>query len=123
MFPHERSLVQRLAGEPFALIGVNSDRDRDQIAQRSAKEDVTWRSFWNGPTGTKGPISAEWNVHGWPTLVVIDHKGVIRHKWAGSPGEEKLDAAIDRLVAEAEGKPLPADPPKEKPVVKEPPKN
>ena len=27
MFPYERSLVKRLEGEPFALIGVNGDRD------------------------------------------------------------------------------------------------
>jgi hypothetical protein len=33
---------------------------------------------------------------------VIDHKGVIRHKWLGSPGNEKLDEAIETLVAEAE---------------------
>ncbi|HEV3006331.1 MAG TPA: TlpA disulfide reductase family protein [Pirellulales bacterium] len=25
MFPHERSLVQRFAGRPFALVGVNGD--------------------------------------------------------------------------------------------------
>ena len=41
-------------------------------------------------------------MRGWPTLYVIDHKGVIRHKWTGSPGDEKLDEAIDALVAEAE---------------------
>ena len=25
MYPHERSLVKRLANQPFVLIGVNSD--------------------------------------------------------------------------------------------------
>ena len=41
------------------------------------------------------------------TLYVIDHKGVIRHKWLGSPGDKVLDDAIEKLVAEAEkgGKP------------------
>jgi hypothetical protein len=123
MYPHERSLVKKLADKPFALVGVNSDENLVELKKVLEEERITWRSFWNGKEGTGGPIATEWNVHGWPTLFVIDHKGVIRHKWAGSPGEEKLDAAIDRLVAEAEGKPLPADPPKEKPVVKEPPKN
>jgi hypothetical protein len=28
MYPHERSLVKRLEGQPFALLGVNSDTDR-----------------------------------------------------------------------------------------------
>jgi hypothetical protein len=103
MFPHERSLVKRLADKPFALVGVNSDRDLKELKPVLEKEQITWRSFWNGPQGTGGPISTEWNVHGWPTLYVIDHKGVIRHKWVGSPGNEKMDEAIDKLVKEAEG--------------------
>ena len=53
------------------------------------KEQITWRSFWNGKDGTGGPISTEWNVHGWPTLYIIDHKGVIRHKYLGSPGDDR----------------------------------
>jgi hypothetical protein len=102
MFPHERSLVKRLADKPFALVGVNSDRDLKELKPVLEKEQITWRSFWNGPNGTGGPISTEWNVHGWPTLYVIDHKGVIRHKWVGSPGNEAMDEAIDKLVKEAE---------------------
>jgi len=41
------------------------------------------------------------NVHGWPTLYVVDHRGVIRHKWVGFPGEESFDSAIDNLVEAA----------------------
>jgi hypothetical protein len=41
-------------------------------------------------------------VRGWPTLYVLDHKGVIRHKWMGSPGDEALGKAIEKLVKEAE---------------------
>jgi len=102
MYPHERSLVKKLADKPFTLVGVNSDVDLTELKTVLEEEKITWRSFWNGKDGTGGPISTEWNVHGWPTLFIIDHKGVIRHKYLGSPGDEKLDAAIDKLVAEAE---------------------
>ena len=102
MYPHERSLVKKMEGKPFALIGVNSDRDLDQLKKTLEEEKITWRSFWCGKEGTGGTIPTEWNVSGWPTLFVMDHKGVIRHKWLGNPGDEKLDAAIDKLVAEAE---------------------
>jgi hypothetical protein len=102
MYPHERSLVNRLEGKPFALVGVNSDKDLEELKPILEKEKITWRSFWNGEKGTAGPISAEWNVRGWPTLYLIDHKGVIRHRYLGSPGEKTLDAAIERLVQEAE---------------------
>jgi thiol-disulfide isomerase/thioredoxin len=102
MFPHERSLVKKLADKPFVLLGVNSDRDLADIKPKLEKDEITWRSFWNGKEGTGGPISKEWNVQGWPTLYIIDHKGVIRHKYLGSPGDAVLDKAIDKLVAEAE---------------------
>ena len=101
MYPHERSLVARLKDRPFALIGVNSDRDKDKLKKRMAKEDITWRSFWNGPKGTDGPISVAWNVRGWPTIYVLDHKGVIRYK---NLLFKELDAAVDALLAEVEKK-------------------
>jgi hypothetical protein len=103
MFPHERSLVKKMENKPFALLGVNSDPDREQLKEVLKKENITWRSFWNGKEGTMGPISLKWNVSGWPTLFVIDHKGVIRQKWLGDPGEKIIDDLLDKLVKEAEG--------------------
>jgi hypothetical protein len=103
MYPHERSLVKKMEGRPFALIGVNSDKDRDALKPVLEKEQITWRSFWNGTEGTGGPISKAWHVQGWPTLYVLDAQGVIRHKWTGSPGDKVLDEAIEALVKEAEG--------------------
>ena len=102
MYEHERSLVKHLEGKPFALIGVNSDQDREELKKVLAKEHITWRSFWNGG-GTGGPISSKWGVTGWPSLWIIDGKGVIRHKWVGSPRNVgDLDKAIDDLIAEME---------------------
>ena len=103
MYPHERSLVKRLAGKPFALLGVNSDADiaTDRFKQRLEKEQITWRSFWNGPKGADGPISRAWNVRGWPTVYVLDHKGVIRFKHVQ---DQALDEAVDQLLKEREEK-------------------
>ena len=38
MFPHERSLVKRLEGKPFALLGVNSDEDKDKLKEQNEKQ-------------------------------------------------------------------------------------
>ena len=103
MYPHERSLVKKMEGKPFALVGVNSDANHDELKETLTKEEITWPSFWNAG-GKKGPISTHWNVHGWPTLYVLDHKGVIRHKYnQGAPEDEVLDKVIEKLVLEAEG--------------------
>ena len=98
MYPHERSLVSEYASRPFAIIGVNSDDDREVLKERILEESITWRSFWNGGS-TRGPISTTWNVSGWPTLYLIAHEGVIRHK--GLRGD-KLDTALEELVPKAE---------------------
>jgi hypothetical protein len=34
--------------------------------------------------------------------LLVDHKGVIRNKWVGSPGDQVMDQAIDALVKEAQ---------------------
>ena len=47
MYPHERSLVKRLANEPFALIGVNSD-PKENVLAALKRDNITWRSFWDG---------------------------------------------------------------------------
>ena len=104
MYPHERSLVKRLEGRPFAIVGVNSDDDLAALQPILAQQGITWRSFWNGPKGTDGTISKRWNLRGWPTLVLIDHEGVIVERWLGAPGDEVLDAAIDACVERAKPK-------------------
>ncbi len=104
MYPHERSLVERLKGKPFAIVGVNSDTDKKKLKERMAKEKITWRSFWNGPDGTDGPISRQWNVQGWPTIYILDAKGVIRAKHLGDEHAKEIDKLIDELLKEAEKK-------------------
>src|SRR5437773_7901339 len=96
MYPHERSLVKRLADKPFVLIGVNSDQDRKELKKVLEKENITWRSFWDGGN-TNGPIASKWNVHGWPTIYVLDDKGVIRYK---NVREKAMDNAVNALLRE-----------------------
>ncbi|HSV15065.1 MAG TPA: TlpA disulfide reductase family protein [Tepidisphaeraceae bacterium] len=87
--------MKRLEGKPFAIVGVNSDSDREKIKQRIGEEHITWRSFWNN--GTAGPIAMKWNVFSWPTTYVLDAKGVIRFKEVRG---QSLDDAVDSLLKE-----------------------
>jgi hypothetical protein len=100
MYPHERSLVKKLEEKPFVLLGVNSDGDKDKLKERMKEEKITWRSWWDGGD-TNGPIASKFKVHGWPTLYIVDHRGVIRHKFVGFPGPERFDSAIDALLEAA----------------------
>jgi hypothetical protein len=103
MIPHERSLVNRMGSKPFALVGVNSDADPQQLKKDLKDNQVTWRSFKNQHSADKS-ISQTWNVQGWPTLYLIDHNGIIRKKWLGSPSTEVLDKEVEHLVEAARSK-------------------
>lgn len=100
MFPHERSLVKLLEGRPFSLVGINSD-EPEGLEKKLEDNSITWRSFKNKREG-QILISDQWKVRGLPTLYLIDHKGIIRNRWIGSPGADVLDREIAKLVEVAE---------------------
>jgi hypothetical protein len=100
MIPHERSLVKRMEGRPFALVGINTDKDKEAYFAKAKEMEVTWRSSWQG--STSGPVSKQYRITGYPTVYLLDHEGVIREKWLGPPPTDALDRAIDELVAAAE---------------------
>jgi len=98
MIPHERTLVKRLADQPFVLLGINSDPADTYRAKRVDME-VTWPSFWDGGNWS-GPIASRWGVSGWPTIYVLDHQGRIRFQGVRN---EAMDKAVDQLLAELRG--------------------
>ena len=101
MFPHGRSLVKKLEGKPFVLLGVNGDGNDPDVKMKNEQQMITWRSFKNERQG-KPDITDEWGLQGWPTLILIDHKGVVRQKWVGAPPASVLDQAIEEAVKAAE---------------------
>ncbi len=112
MLPHERSLVEELKDQPFAIVGINSD-PVDKLKELVKDGTTTWRNFTNEQANGR-KISDEWGVTGWPTLYLVDHKGVIRHK--GLRGEQ-MEKAIKELLAEATAKPAEAAEAKPEPAV------
>ncbi len=97
--PHEIELVKRFKGRPFVLVGVNSDGNRTDATKAVAKNQIPWRSFWNGPDGSRGSISTAWNVHSWPHLCIIDDQGIIRSRRLRG---DELDQPLEMLISEAE---------------------
>jgi peroxiredoxin len=95
--------VTHLKDKPFALLGIHiGGSNAKQLKEVMEKDKLTWRSFVDAGNAGAGPIAAKWNLSATPTFYVIDHKGVIRYKWAGAPGEKVMDEALDKLIKATE---------------------
>lgn len=89
--------MARYKDKPFALVGVNSDGDRDVLVKLMKENGITWRNAVDG--SRDGPLHTRWNIHGWPTFYLIDAKGVIRYRDVDEVQE--LQDAVDALLREA----------------------
>lgn len=99
--PREKALVERMAGRPFVMLGVNTDGDAETARDVMAAEGMIWPNWHDGEPGA-GPIAQLYHVRGYPTAYVIDAEGTIRSKKALG---ESLDRLVEELVAEAEARP------------------
>jgi hypothetical protein len=95
MIPHEKQMVERLKDQPFALLGINSDGGRDALQKILKEQGIKWRHFVDGDT--RGPIATKWNVSGWPTIYILDKKGVIRYR---DLRDEQMENAVNTLLKE-----------------------
>ncbi|MBA4067377.1 MAG: hypothetical protein C0501_27440 [Isosphaera sp.] len=98
MIPHEREMVKANKDKPFVLLSVSADNDLETLTKFLEKDPMPWDHWFDG---RGGKVAKTFRVQAFPTLYLIDHAGVIRHKWVGAPGNDKLDKAVDELVKEA----------------------
>jgi thiol-disulfide isomerase/thioredoxin len=98
MIPHQRELVERLKNKSFTLVSISVDEKRETVVEFLNKEPMPWVHWFNGPDGR---IVADLNVGFYPTIYVLDEKGVIRYKDVRG---KLLDQAAESLLKEAERK-------------------
>jgi thiol-disulfide isomerase/thioredoxin len=98
MIPHEREMVKKLKDKPFALVSVSADDEVQTLKEFVADNDMPWTHWWSG---SEAGVVDDWNVKGFPTIYVLDAKGVIRHK--DLRGKE-LEDAVNDLLKEMEKK-------------------
>ncbi|MFZ4608435.1 MAG: TlpA family protein disulfide reductase, partial [Gemmataceae bacterium] len=91
MIPHEREMNEKLKGKPFAFISISGDDTKETLTSFLEKEKMPWVHWFADRKG----ILKDWNIRFYPTMYILDHKGVIRAK--GLRGEE-LEKKVNELV-------------------------
>jgi RNA polymerase sigma factor (sigma-70 family) len=90
-------LVERTDGKAFALIGIYADDNTEKAKAAAQKFGMKWPSFEDA---REGPISKTYNINAWPTIYVLDRKGVIRYRALGFNFISQIAAAADKLLKE-----------------------
>lgn len=93
--PHLSELVKLHKDDPFALVGIATDPSLPDYTTRARAAGVTWRNAWAG--GTSGAWPMSWGVQRYPTVYVLDARGVVR--FVDVRGEA-LSNAVRVLIAE-----------------------
>lgn len=97
MYPQERALLEKYKDRPFTIVSVDTDDDVETLRKAIASKQITWRCWWDG--GDDGPITTRWGIVGFPTIFVLDRRGVIRYKDVRG---DDLDRAIASVLDERE---------------------
>ncbi len=101
-------LETRFADQPFVVLGVNTDADREEYLRQREALGGEWLDAFQGSPG--GPWPSRWNVRRFPSSFLLDADGVLRER---DQSLERLEERIGRLVRELRpgtGRFLPPEP-------------
>jgi thiol-disulfide isomerase/thioredoxin len=100
LLPHAVELTRKLEGKPFTFFGVSADRAEADLLKQLEKAPLPWPNAFQDSKRSDS-LHKLWNVRGYPTVVLLDHTGAVRHRFLGVDAKV-LEEAILKLVAEAE---------------------
>ncbi len=84
---------QRLAGKPFAIVGVYTDQQPEDAKALAERYGFTWPSF---KEDRDGPIAKAWHLDRWPNIWLLDQNGVIRQRGVR---DDSLARQVEALLA------------------------
>jgi thiol-disulfide isomerase/thioredoxin len=98
--PQIKRLAADFSGQPVVVLGMNGDHKLEDAQTVVDKLKLNYVSLRDGEDDDA--ISKKYGIPGWPTLIVLDGQGIIRHAQVGySPAmRQLLGNKIRELLAE-----------------------
>ena len=99
MLPRYAEWTQKLGPRGLTVIGVHTpemeyERDPQKLAAFVRDNRIQWRVVVD-------PYDEAWNryhIGAWPTVVLIDRKGIIRDTFVGDASAPAIAAALEKLL-------------------------
>ena len=94
MIPHQTEMVKHFEGKPFMLLSISVDEKKETLTKFLEKEAMPWTHWW---AGRENQSIKNYQVKGYPTIYVLDGKGVIRAKNIRGDALQKF---VEKLIEE-----------------------
>lgn len=107
-YPHYKAWQDRYAGKDVVIVGIHTP----ETPGERAVEEIKSQADKNGlkfaiAVDNDGANWKAWNNRYWPTVYVVDRRGVVRYGWEGelsykgADGEEQVRKRVDALLKES----------------------
>ena len=101
MVPQLRGWHERYTSGGLTIVGVHSpefswERSYDRVVDARARLGIRYPVVLDNEM----KIWDRWGVRAWPTLVLVDRRGVVRYRHIGEGAYDETEAMIRRLLAE-----------------------
>ena len=97
--PEVKALAKTLAGEPFVVVGVSADFDREKLRKFVAEKGIDWPQVWEKE---RRLVFGSFKVNEFPTYMILDPEGKIVYRrtgWAKQQTDEQVTEAVRKTLA------------------------
>jgi thiol-disulfide isomerase/thioredoxin len=101
VIPHVRAWHERYGATGLTVVGVHSpeftwERSAERVREATRRLGVAYPVVQDNDHA----IWERFTIRAWPTVVLVDRRGVVRHQHIGEGEYEATEAVIRRLLAE-----------------------
>lgn len=92
--PQIKQIAQYFKGKPVAVLGMNVDKDKDDALFVIDKLKLMYTNL------SAGEVAQQYGVRGYPTLIIIDQKGIVRDIHIGYSDDlyDKVVKSVESLL-------------------------